>query len=73
MIEPEQLEKIRTLATSMVLCSRNKLIEDLLAELPLTERLFQRGLRMLEDNYAHDEILWDEAKAKVLLEVKCKE
>ena len=66
MIETEQLEEIQNRVTRAVLCSRNKLIEQLLTELPLTERLYQRGLQMMKDNWEYDKVLWDEAKAKVI-------
>lgn len=66
MLELEQLDKIEQIATSMTLCSRNKLIEKLLTELHLPETLYQKGLQMLKDNWAHDKVIWEEAKAKVL-------
>jgi len=68
MIEPETLEKINKAATSMILCSRNKLIEQLLTQLPLSERVYQQGFQLLRDNWEHDKVLWSEAQEKVLKE-----
>ena len=70
MLEFEQLEKIQNTSTSMVLCSRNKLIGDLLVELSLTDRQYEKGLQMMKDNWEHDKELWVEARTKVLEEYR---
>ena len=49
-----------TLTTIIV--SRNKLIEDLLVELPLSKSDFNKGLKMRDENWANDKTIWGEAR-----------
>ncbi len=41
-----------------LLVSRNKLVEDLLVELDLTEAQFQKGLALRANNHSKDKEVW---------------
>jgi len=47
---------------SRIITSRNKLINDLLEQLPLSEIAFRRGLEMRGQNFANDKVIWDEIR-----------
>ena len=47
-----------------ILVSRNKLIEDLVVELPLTRNGFDRASKMCDRNWAKDKAIWDEVYHK---------
>ena len=64
MIEIETLREVDRAYMGRVLCSRNKLIQDLLVI--LTERLYQEAMMMYSANIANDHKLWDEAKREVM-------
>ncbi|MCJ7459335.1 MAG: hypothetical protein MUP17_10115 [candidate division Zixibacteria bacterium] len=64
MKEQELLEQNEIM--SRIICSRNKLIGDLLVELPLTDRLFKKGMAMRDANWASDKAIRDEVKLKFI-------
>ncbi len=45
-----------------LIVSRNKLIEDLLVELPETDSQFKKGLSMRDKSFAKDKDIWDKRK-----------
>ncbi len=45
-----------------LLVSRNKLIEDLLIELPETDVRFKKGLSMRDESFAKDKEIWDKER-----------
>ncbi len=49
-------------STKLILVSRNKLIEDLLVEIPKTREDFAKAMKMRSENWAKDAQIWEEVR-----------
>ncbi len=59
-------DKIELKALHYIVVSRNKLIEDLICEFPLSERDFHKAMDMRNTSWEKDKEIWREATEKVL-------
>ena len=64
MIDIEKLREVEYNYMSRIICSRNKLIEDLLVELPLSESDFKKGLKMRDVSFEYDKVIWSEVQSE---------
>ena len=55
-------EQIEYLALQCLIITRNKLIEDLLVDMPGSDAMFKKGLKMRDKMWKQDKKIWAEAR-----------
>jgi len=59
-----ELREVEWNYMSRLICSRNELINRLLEELPLSDKDFQKALRMRDVSFEYDKVIWAEVQSK---------